>query len=317
VIYNHTLIQSSSGIHEWLKHHTWIVWYVRDAHGDLRLLWDGRTTNQHLRQPKSRYPHMRDRDNSYTSTDFHPFGCPQHEQLLSSLASDFTRTLPEYPYGVRIATADSLGPDTNYLQFFTWSASFTLQSSSPLPHKPPRKHRRFGIFDINMDWCRTIVLDQSWFFKSQTQQQTERITIQPDEHVLNSRMERKEKRKDGSTLWSETQLDENQDSYGELHYFSPYQDSATVMATTSPQYLGGTTSYLGAQVNVDQISATGTHAPSEEPQAQEEAETTPIVRATYEFLALSEAVLFQGRVPFLELLRPQRTMGIRDRMGLV
>ncbi|KAI9734776.1 MAG: hypothetical protein M1818_006763 [Claussenomyces sp. TS43310] len=30
-----------TNVHEWLKEHTWISWYIRDGHGNLRPLWDG------------------------------------------------------------------------------------------------------------------------------------------------------------------------------------------------------------------------------------------------------------------------------------
>ncbi|KAF4627371.1 hypothetical protein G7Y89_g10785 [Cudoniella acicularis] len=29
-------------VHEWLKEHTWIAWYIRDGRGNLRPIWDGR-----------------------------------------------------------------------------------------------------------------------------------------------------------------------------------------------------------------------------------------------------------------------------------
>ena len=27
-------------LHEWLIKHTWVHWYIRDGHGNLRTLWD-------------------------------------------------------------------------------------------------------------------------------------------------------------------------------------------------------------------------------------------------------------------------------------
>jgi len=261
VSYEHTRTQTSNGLQEWLKFHTWIIWYVRDTNGDLRLVWDGRTENPELKQPKSRYPHIWDRSDAIINSDiFDPFGRPPLNQEFSF----FQRTLRDYPLGVRIAgpitTADPPRSDLQYLQFFTWSASFTLHPSSPLPRKPPRKHRRFGIYDRNIDWCGTIVLDQAWFSKSQTQFQSKEITNREDNLLPSTALNRIDIEDSTFTL-------------------RPHRAS----------------SHSASQGAVQNIEAATSNATSAEPQMQERsraATPTRAGRATYEFLALSDARSF-------------------------
>ena len=35
-----TLDGCEDNLHDWLMHHTWITWYIRDGSGNLRLVWD-------------------------------------------------------------------------------------------------------------------------------------------------------------------------------------------------------------------------------------------------------------------------------------
>ncbi|KAL1631759.1 hypothetical protein SLS56_004278 [Neofusicoccum ribis] len=78
-----------------------------------------------------------------------------------------TRTLPEYPYCVKIAPPGTIPdhnlPDQRYLQFFTWSAFLRLLPQDPeLSPKNGSVMRRYDIADYTGDWCGTIVLDREW-----------------------------------------------------------------------------------------------------------------------------------------------------------
>jgi hypothetical protein len=35
-----------ANVHEWLTEHTWIAWYIRDGHGNLRPVWDGEVSSE-------------------------------------------------------------------------------------------------------------------------------------------------------------------------------------------------------------------------------------------------------------------------------
>ena len=168
--YKHATVAGTLiNLHEWLMEHTWIVWYIRDGHGSLRLVWDGRRKSTSNKPVKSRwqgysYPEaMGLHTTSTTSLD--PYGrCIQIESFDKPVLpySEFNLPLmPEYPYGVNIETSGSSPyiqfPDLPYLQFYTWSAHLRLTLIEDSVKF--RKLRRYGITDHKGDWCGTIVLD--------------------------------------------------------------------------------------------------------------------------------------------------------------
>jgi hypothetical protein len=87
---------------------------------------------------------------------------------------DFTLTLPEYPYNVRLASKSRTErhgdfPDLPFLQFFTWKASFHIV---PVSEGGPGSGdgdaqvadglRRCHITDQRGDKCGSIVIDAEW-----------------------------------------------------------------------------------------------------------------------------------------------------------
>ena len=155
-------------IHGWLMQHTWIVWHIRDSHGNLKLVW-----NSSMERDLHRMPHGKWRGYQASLGDGHDaYGRP-----IRSLEHDhfsFTKTLVEYPFGVHVddqSTSPSLS-DMRYLQFFTWSAYLSLTDDSP--SEDPQlglNQKRYGIADYKGDWCGTIVIDKTWKTKNMPAEQ--------------------------------------------------------------------------------------------------------------------------------------------------
>ena len=153
-----TVSGTLTNLHEWLTEHTWIVWYIRDGHGSLRLVWNGASiTNQDIEnrwRGYERRPHDHVADNPYGRLVTEP----------SQKRSAFNATLmPEYGFSVNVEEnviePYVQFPDLPYLQFWTWSAYFRLKYEKPEYSSKFRKLRRYGISDDKGDWCGTIVVD--------------------------------------------------------------------------------------------------------------------------------------------------------------
>jgi hypothetical protein len=172
-------------VSQWLAEHTWIQWFIRDGHGDLRPVW---------RLPKKAQPQNVSWTRSrwlgygwYEETGNDHYGrMVKHEYCYEGSNKPltkgvFTCHLPEYPFGINKAdpsVADKmLFPDQPYLQFWTWSAHLRVLartrsdvSSSESSHSQDasQSHRpgdgliHCEIEDYCGDWCGTIVLNASW-----------------------------------------------------------------------------------------------------------------------------------------------------------
>ena len=171
---------SFTNIHEWLMDHTWIIWYIRDGHGSLRLVWNSSRQSDKYGRSDHRWKGYSAISKDDKSID--PYGRSIKAGGSELPCSSFFRTLPEYPYGVSVRDRNSEPdiklPDLRFLQFWTWSATLRLKhedqsSSSNLG----RKFKRFGIADYKGDWCGTIVLDQSWSQKLNSSTEQEFIAI--------------------------------------------------------------------------------------------------------------------------------------------
>jgi hypothetical protein len=154
-----------TNLHEWLMGHTWIVWYIRDGHGSLRLVWDGTQQESKTREKGTRwhgYAYPKTPQHIEDSID--PYGRFIPEADRDRTRSSFNLTLmPEYGFSVHIeagATKPYIQfPDLPYLQFWTWSAFLRLTLEQSKDPSKFRKLRRYSISDQKGDWCGTIVVD--------------------------------------------------------------------------------------------------------------------------------------------------------------
>lgn len=171
-------------LHEWLMNHTWITWYIRDGHGNLRLVWDP------LLHCKQRLPLLsrwlgycghgvEAEENSSEHSSLYPTIDRYQRRIPNALRKlprdTFQRTMPKYPYRVRMVEPGKVSTrpeerleDQRFLQFFTWSAYFYLVAEDD--EQPfSRRHRmldtdlvRFGIQDGDYNLVGTITLGAAW-----------------------------------------------------------------------------------------------------------------------------------------------------------
>lgn len=148
-------------LHDWLKHHTWIVWYtswdinVKSGEASLRiqqspppqsevaLLWKSRTNTDN---PPNRWQGY-----SSVGTSDEPYG--------RRAGPSWKKRLPTRP--------TSIQSGYHCLYFWTWTAFFQLSRQSLSSREfssslEPGLHR-FGLGDIKGDWCGTIILEKKWF----------------------------------------------------------------------------------------------------------------------------------------------------------
>lgn len=163
-----------SNVHEWLNKHTWIVWYIRDGQGNLRLVWNG---SSHEPLDLKLLPRWHGYLPKQKGTD--EYGrIPKFEEE----ASHFEKTLPEYPYQVGFAPGSYENghddqPDQTYLQFWTWSTHLRIVAHDPLRQATDGHLRRYDIADYSGDWCGTIILNQEWAQNHQSEVEHEFIAI--------------------------------------------------------------------------------------------------------------------------------------------
>lgn len=173
----HILSGCEENLHEWLMHHTWITWYIRDFNGNLRLVWDGCDGTQ--RRPreiskrgydttKIKEPHVIDENGRPV---YDEYGRYIKEDERDLVRTEFRLTLSECPYGVNVIPGGScqkasVFPENNprkdlpYLQFHTWSAFFRIRDEPQQDFN--RKFQRYSVLDYKDDWCGTIVLERRW-----------------------------------------------------------------------------------------------------------------------------------------------------------
>jgi len=159
-------------LHDWLLKHTWIVWYIRDGQGNLRLVWDYKlhSGSRHCLSPRWQgYPSV---GSEGSSEDAYGRKTVDLQSRGISLESpEFKKTMPQYAYQVRMVEPgrratqpDRIVDDQRYLQFWTWSACFNLQAEEEPFHQndpsPGLRRKRFGILDGHHNLVGTIVLDE-------------------------------------------------------------------------------------------------------------------------------------------------------------
>jgi len=158
-----------SNVHQWLMEHTWISWYIRDRHGNLRPVWTmepsckiSDKTEPRWRSYKSPNPPVEGKMKELDS-----YGRCLPESWRANERTKFYRTLPHYPYRVSFAepSVGGVSPNTDkvYLQFWTWSAVLKIYPYTQSPSSTLGEGLcRYDITDYTGDWCGTIVLDKEW-----------------------------------------------------------------------------------------------------------------------------------------------------------
>lgn len=159
-------------LHDWLRKHTWITWYIRDGSGNLRLVWDdgeSKTASPHAETTYKGYslPHNYNAETHDRYGRFVKDVAKERERRITK-SGKFELILAECPYGVDIIGNLDFDPDTRsssterdmpYLQFKTWSAFFRIELSDTAGDTI---FRRYSILDYKDDWCGTILLDKLW-----------------------------------------------------------------------------------------------------------------------------------------------------------
>jgi hypothetical protein len=170
-------------LHDWLMHHTWITWYIRDGNGNLRLVWDGDTEKMTPRPTPAEsrwrgYCRVQGDDDKVHDEYGRPIKDTERNLKRSD---DFRLILDECPYDVNIIEKvdtydrNSTEKDMPFLQFFTWRAFFRIRAD--LKPRIHRKFTRYSIVDYKDDWCGTILLDKFWVPDRDLEQPLEFIAI--------------------------------------------------------------------------------------------------------------------------------------------
>ena len=184
ITYSDSFMQGCElNLHEWLMNHTWITWYIRDGQGNLRLVWDPKLHCENSALILNRWQgycgHGIERhDETIGENDGYPNIDRYQRRISESLRKPprdvFDRTMPKYPYQVRMVEPGkrSTRPeerleDQRFLQFRTWSAYFYLVPEDHLQRFSKRSKSdtnlvRFGIQDGDYNLVGTITLGTSW-----------------------------------------------------------------------------------------------------------------------------------------------------------
>lgn len=181
--YKPSMVEGSlANLHEWLIKHTWIHWYIRNGHGNLRPLWDGemavedkssekrwRGYKSSASSPPRRPRELRSvshRHRSHGDDSYDAYGRTIRKEIMSKSQDEFRQTLPENPYHVVMSEycsePDKEFPDQPILQFWTWHTFLHLVPSDSPVSDPETGLCRYDIADQIGDWCGSLVLDEKW-----------------------------------------------------------------------------------------------------------------------------------------------------------
>ena len=174
-----TLHGTTTNLHEWLMERTWITWYIRNGHGNLKLIWDVQNPGATPESSGNRWSGYGIDSSIGQQVDAYGRKLRQSQKWSDRKRSSFHKTIRSHPFGVCIGEENGASdidfPDQRFLQFWTWSAHFRVELSGPVPFgndlpngldmarigKPGGSgKRRFEVRDYKNDWCGTVVLDQ-------------------------------------------------------------------------------------------------------------------------------------------------------------
>jgi hypothetical protein len=172
--YKQTMLAGvEENLHDWLMHHTWITWYIRDGNGNLHLVWDRHSGTIASTQVETTWrgytmPALA-REAELTYDRYGRLIKPNERTLQRD--KDFKLILNECPFDVEIvedteaAPLNSTEKNMPFLQFFSWSAFFRIREDRRQKYKPDQTFCRYSIEDYKDDWCGTIMLDKTWVLK--------------------------------------------------------------------------------------------------------------------------------------------------------
>jgi hypothetical protein len=157
-----SIVGTLANLHDWLMNRTWIVWYIRDGHGALRLVARHGDKQQGKRQAREHRWEGYDTSSANDTQHSDPYGRLRRSDVEHG--DTFKRTLPDFPFGLSkadpAARPDPMFSDMRFLQFWTWSAYFRLTHEEHRAPSSEGRLKRFGITDCKGDWCGTIILDK-------------------------------------------------------------------------------------------------------------------------------------------------------------
>lgn len=141
-------------IHEWLTSRTWIVWYVvAPDQEEPTLVWNGEKTGAAGRWKGYASPN-----------DFDPYGRVQVDDTGHTLRPTEPSS-GEWKLTQSSTRYRRIQEPPTYLQFYTHSAFFTIDPVPPVRRSMstlnPSLHW-YSLFDMEGDWCGTVLLDQTW-----------------------------------------------------------------------------------------------------------------------------------------------------------
>ncbi|KAI8715042.1 HET domain-containing protein [Fusarium sp. LHS14.1] len=191
-------------VRTWILNHTWIDWYIRDGYGTLCRVWDRRCAKEDesddgrwrgykvTQASKQEHKPFDDKHNDKTT----PTGGRDEEMTNRYLSRAKKRVCMDARYSAVVLTPanrqiantihtpkgveegvcspSSSLPDQQFLQFFTWRASFHVASvakSQYEPDQPLKEEReaegegplcRCDIIDRHGDKCGSVVVDTEW-----------------------------------------------------------------------------------------------------------------------------------------------------------
>ncbi|KAK5170438.1 uncharacterized protein LTR77_005026 [Saxophila tyrrhenica] len=191
MVYSRDFVEDISGnVNEWLLSHTWIIWYIRDGQGNLRLVWDPALHEHKATSVAGRWRGYRCQDSPLQDydarSDLDTYLRPVEDRMKQRASNEFKKTIPKYPFGVRMVPPgkpsisvdhrfDRLG-DQRFLQFWTWSARFHLEADGDID-EDSEELIRFSILDSNYSHVGSILLDRSWIGKADSGQGHDFIAI--------------------------------------------------------------------------------------------------------------------------------------------
>ena len=186
VSYRRTAVSGPEiNLYEWLQHRTWITWYIRNAKGQLRLVWDpvrykqNRAIEQRwwgYNTPERGFPTAT--NNLDPEWDYHgrPFrkdlpirgrvhenAFPTRDQFEEKIQPFLSRNRM-MPPGVKRKG----GQDKPYLQFWTWWARFYVrlepdEEQFVKVNSPAGDGlKRYAILDRHQDFAGIVLLDAAW-----------------------------------------------------------------------------------------------------------------------------------------------------------
>jgi Heterokaryon incompatibility protein (HET) len=155
-----------TNLHNWLKYHTWIQWYIRDSHGVPKPLWKGYPSIYPQRKqtiPLKWKGYVDVSNNSDHSPDTNDsYGRPLRDYGHRRPPTSFDTVFSDNPLNLQSTPAGTLkSPYQPILHFYTWRCVFRTTPAPESQQRPDTGLTRLDILDANDDWVGTVVVDST------------------------------------------------------------------------------------------------------------------------------------------------------------